>query len=157
MHKFSYEQLIKAIENKNTEDLIGKIDIDVIKQNIIESLYYEFPLIERIVLEIYKLLPLSDVEYYQQGTMRTILAIINKDSNDYLPEELIVILQKYYGDKGLRNKLFHVEDDIGIINVSSKELNFDELKFAIMQLLSILRKTCEKYTIECIGKIKYIK
>ena len=120
-------------------------------------MYYEFPLIERVVLDIYKLLPLSDVEFYQQGTMRTIMEMINKDSHNYFPDNLINILQKYFGDNGLRNKLFHVKDDIGTINIDPKELNFGELKFSLMQLVSILRNTCSQYTIENIGTIEIIK
>lgn len=153
MHRINYEMIIKAIENKDTKNLIGDIDIEAIKKNNVQSLYYEFPLIERIVLEIYKQLPLSDIEYYQQGIMRTVLEIIAKDQSNYFPENLIRILEKYYNEKGLRNKLFHIVDDIGNIKINRDELDFVELKFAIMQLLSILRNTCEKYTIENIGSI----
>ena len=77
MYRIDYEMMIDALENDETIKLIGKIDTAAIRKNNIESLYYEFPLIERVVLEIYKLLPLSDVEFYQQGTMRTIMEMIN--------------------------------------------------------------------------------
>lgn len=157
MHRITYEMIIKAVENDETINLVGKIDIEAIKKNSIESLYYLFPLIERVVLEIYKLLPLSDVEFYQQGTMRTIMEMINKDSNNYFPDNLISILQKYFADDGLRNKLFHVKDDIGTISIDQKELDFEEIKFALMQLISILRDTCRHYTIEKIGTIETFK
>lgn len=157
MHRITYEMIIKAVENDETINLVGKIDIEAIKKNSIESLYYLFPLIERVVLEIYKLLPLSDVEFYQQGTMRTIMEMINKDSNNYFPDNLISILQKYFADDGLRNKLFHVKDDIGTISIVQKELDFEEIKFALMQLISILRDTCSHYTIEKIGTIETFK
>ena len=157
MYRISYEMIISAIESDDTRELIGSIDVDAISKNNVQALFYEFPLIERIVLEIYKLLPLSDVEYYQQGTMRTILEIINKDSHNYFPSNLISILQKYYKENGLRNKLLHVKDDIGTVKIRNDEIDYEELKLAIMQLVSILRDTCNKYTIEKIGTIEIIK
>ena len=157
MHKITYEMMINAMQNDDTKSLIGDIDLNAIKKNDVESLFYEFPLIERIVLEIYKLLPLSDVEHYNQGTMRTILEILRKDPNNYFPEQLIKVLQKYYGDFGLRNKLFHITDDIGNVTINRNELDFQELKFSIMQLMSILRNTYGKYSIDKIGNIKTLK
>ena len=157
MYRISYEMIISAIESNDTRELIGSIDVDAISKNNVQALFYEFPLIERIVLEIYKLLPLSDVEYYQQGTMRTILEIINKDSHNYFPSNLISILKKYYKENGLRNKLLHVKDDIGTVKIRNDEIDYEELKFAIMQLVSILRDTCNNYTIEKIGTIGIIK
>ena len=88
MHRIDYEMMIKVFENSDTIALIGNIDIQTLRNNNVETLYYEFPLIERVVLEIYKMLPLSDVEQYTQGTMRTILEIINKDSNKCITKVL---------------------------------------------------------------------
>jgi len=45
------------------------------------------------------------------------------------------ILNKYYGDDGLRNQLLHPNKDIIDINVS-----FDEINYIIMQLMSILKR-----------------
>ena len=156
MYKINYVTIIKALENSDTKELIGLLDINTIEQDSVESLFYKFPLIERMVLEIYKLLPLSDVEHYQQGTMRTIMQIIKNDSNHYFPDNLIAILEKYYGDKGLRNKLLHVKDDIGTVPIQPSELDNDEIRFVIMQLLSIMRNTYGKYTIDKIGTIDLV-
>lgn len=156
MYKITYEMIIEALENNDTMNLIGKIDIESIKKNNVQSLYYKFPLIERMVLEIYKLLPLSDVEFYCQGTMRTIMSILTKDKHNYFPENLIILLKKYFDDNGLRNRLFHVKDDIGTINIDQRELVFEEIKYIIMQLMSILRKTCSNYTVENLGTIETI-
>lgn len=157
MYRISYSMMIEAIENEDTEKIIGLIDTNEIEKNEIKALNYIFPLIERITLEIYKLLPLSDVEHYEQGIMRTIIPIIENDPNQYFPENLINILKKYFDDKGLRNKLFHVLDDTGTINIDSNELDFIELKVTIMQLVSILRDTCKKYSIGELGKIELVK
>lgn len=133
MGKITYLDLIKAIQNSNTIKLIGEIDIDLLKSNKIESLNYSFPLIERMVLEIYKLVPESDVEHHGQGIMRTPTSIIDNNIK-VLPQNTINIIKKIYGDDGIRNKLFHVKSEIINIEVSFKEINY-----LIMQLLSILR------------------
>lgn len=156
MYRISYEKIIKALENDYTKRLIGDIDVETISSNCVEALFYEFPLIERITLEIYKMLPMSDVEHYQQGVMRTILEIVRKDTNNYFPENLINILQKYFGDDGIRNKLFHPKDTNGNLIIKSDELDFQEIKFVIMQLVSILRDTYGKYNINDLGKIELI-
>lgn len=157
MYRISYEMIIKAIENNDTESLIGSIDLEVIKKEIIQSLYYELPLIERLVLEICKLLPLSDVECYKQGTMRTPIEMLNKGLDKYLPYKLIDLLHKYFAENGLRNKLFHTVDDIGNVTIKPNELDFQEIKFMIMQLTSILKNKCGKYSVDSLGKIELLK
>ena len=134
MVKITYLDLIKAIQNSNTIKLIGEIDVDLLKSNRVESLNYGFPLIERMILEIYKLVPESDVEHHEQGVMRTPLSIIDNNVK-VLPKNPINIIKKIYGDDGIRNKLFHVKSEI--INI---EVSFDEINYLIMQLLSILRE-----------------
>lgn len=135
MARFTFVDLISAIEDEQTIGIIGKIDKDILNLQIVESLYYMFPLIERMVLEIYKLIPDADVEHYEQGTMKTMLSIIRNNDVDIIPEKTIDILIKYYDDNCLRNELFHVQKDVIDISVS-----FDELSFVIMQLLSILKR-----------------
>ena len=133
MGKITYLDLIKAIQNSNTIKLIGEIDINLLKSNKVESLNYSFPLIERMVLEIYKLVPESDVEHHEQGIMRTPISIIDNNV-ETLPQNTINIIKRIYGDDGIRNKLFHVKSEV--INI---EVSFAEVNYLIMQLLSILR------------------
>ncbi len=133
MARFTYIDLIKAIQNEETASLIGKIDIDVLKNNSIMSLYYSLPLIERMILEIYKLIPESDVEHYEQGVMKTPISIIDNNI-EVLPVNTVDIIKRIYGDDGVRNKLFHIKS--GEIKF---EISFEEINFLIMQLLSILR------------------
>lgn len=135
MARKSYVDIIAAIEDEQTIQVIGKIDKDILNAQIVESLYYIFPLIERIVLEIYKLIPDADIEHYQQGVRKTLLSIINNNRKDILPSNIIATLQKYYDDDGLRNELFHVTGDTFEYSVS-----FDELNYLIMHLLSILKR-----------------
>lgn len=134
MVKLTYVDFIKAIQNEETTKLIGKIDFELLNSKKLESLYYSFPLIERMVLEIYKLVPDSDVEHYEQGIMKTVISIIDNNKIGVLPQNTINIIKKYFCDSGLRNELFHVKDEV--INI---EVSFDEINYIIMQLLSILR------------------
>lgn len=133
MVKFTYLDFIKAIQNNDTIKLIGDIDVDLLRLNKIESLNYSFPLIERMILEIYKLVPESDVEHYEQGVMKTPISIIDNNI-EVLPENTVNIIKRIYGDDGIRNKLFHVKSEV--INI---EVSFEETNYLIMQLLSILR------------------
>lgn len=133
MVKFTYLDFIKAIQNNDTIKLIGDIDVDLLRLNKIESLNYSFPLIERMILEIYKLVPESDVEHYEQGVMKTPISIIDNNI-EVLPENTVNIIKRIYGDDGIRNKLFHVKSEVIHIEVS-----FEEINYLIMQLLSILR------------------
>lgn len=136
MVKFTYIDFIKAIENENTKKIIGSIDIEILKTNSIESLYYSFPLIERITLEIFKLIPDSNVEHIEQGTMKTIKEIIEENNKCFvIPEETHNKILNYYGDNGIRNDLFHPHDE-----VFSATINFNEINFVIFQLISILNQ-----------------
>ena len=136
MDGFAYIDIIGNMENNETKRLIGKINIDVLKNQRIESLYYIFPLIEKMILEIYKLVPDADVEYYEQGKIKTIMSIIEKNEKlKILPIDLVNIIKKYYKDKCPRNDLFHVKD-----NITSIEVSFKELNYIIMELLSILNR-----------------
>ena len=136
MARFTYIDLISAIDSEETQNIIGKIDVNTLRLEDIESLYYIFPLIERIILEIYKLVPDADVEHYEQGIMKTVLSIIDRNIElDVLPENLINIIKKYYDGDCPRNRLFHVKNPNVNISVS-----FNELHYVIMHLLFILKR-----------------
>lgn len=153
MDKLLYADFIEIYEDTETIRLIGKIDTKFLKQNRIETLYYSFPLIERIVLEIYKLVPEADIEHYEQGIMRTVMAIINNNKQlEVLPRYTIEIIERYFGDDGIRNKLFHIRNE----NVTVK-VNFREINYLIMKLLVILKKELANYISFDFNKIEYIK
>ena len=122
MGKFTYLDFIRAMQNNDTIQLIGEIDINLLKSNKVESLNYSFPLIERMILEIYKLVPESDVEHYEQGIMKTPISIIDNNV-EVLPANTVNIIKRIYGDDGIRNKLFHVKSEIINIEVSFEEVN----------------------------------
>lgn len=153
MAKYKYVDLIKATEDENTINSIGKIDIDFIRLEDEESLYYIFPLIERIVLEIYKMIPNANVEQYEQGTMKTIISIIESNKGiNILPDNLVDIIRKYFeGYDCLRNKLFH-PDGTEINEIVS----FEELHYVIFHLLSILKKSTKDFDNLKFDEIEYL-
>ena len=152
MVRFTYLDLIKAIEDEQTINIVGNIDTDFLSNKIVENLYYSFPLIERLILEIYKQIPDADVEQYEQGTSKTILSIINHNKVDIIPEYIKNLIYKYYdGDDSLRNQLFHPKEDVVNINVS-----FEEINYIIMQLLSILKKLLKENDSYNFKEIEYL-
>lgn len=142
MDKEIHIAFIKYFENEETERVIGQIDIDMLYKEKVECLYYIFPLIEKMILEIFKLVPESDVEYIEQGIMKTPISIIeNNNSYNILPSHIIDIIKKYFKEDGARNKIFHIGDGEVTVNVS-----FDELLYLIANLLIILKNKLEEYT-----------
>ena len=89
-------------------ETIGYLDYEVIDGKYFEVLFYLFPLIEKIIIDILKYSAYSNIELYNQGTYRTLKSIIEKDENQrYFDHELMELLLYYYGEDGLRNELFH--------------------------------------------------
>lgn len=141
MDKEIYIAFIKYYEDTQTKEVIGKIDVDILYEEKTECLYYIFPLIEKMILEIFKLVPGSDVEYIEQGIMRTPISIIeNNNSYSVLPSNIIYIIKKYFKENGPRNKLFHIVNREKSINV-----NFNELLYLISKLLIILKNKLKEY------------
>ena len=142
MDKEIYIAFIKYFENDETKRVIGQIDVEILHEEKVECLYYIFPLIEKMILEIFKLVPESDVEYIEQGIMKTPISIIeNNDSSKVLPSYIIYIIKKYYKEDGPRNKLLHIGNAEITVNVS-----FNVLLYLISNLLIILKNKLEEYT-----------
>lgn len=149
--KITYIDMIEAIENESTERIVGKIKIDLLNAKVAENLYYIFPLIERMVLEIYKLVPGANIEQYEKRVMKTINSILKQNENlDIIPIELSKTIQEYFEEGGLRNKLFHVNPKKKV----TFQINIDELNYIIMHLLSILKKLEQNYKIENLKSIE---
>ncbi len=139
MDKITYIDLIRAVQSSNTIKIVGKIDTDLLEKEGIPSLYYSIPLIEKLILEIYKLIPESDVEHNEQGIMRTPDGILNINKN-VLPDKTTEYIEEIFGESGIRNKLFHV-----VTNPKNIKVSFQKIDFLIMQLLSILNKKITEY------------
>lgn len=136
--------LIESIKNNQTEEtkaVIGKIDADFLNENNADMLYYAFPLIERILLEIFKLTPGSDVEHIEQGIMKTPIAMLEKnDAINVLPEYILDLIKKYYSDNGIRNNLFHVDVSIDRVPLNA----FDEVRILATKTFNILKNKIEE-------------
>ena len=81
MKKITFIDLIKAIEDESTERIIGKIKTELLNVRVAENLYYIFPLIERMVVEIYKLVPGANIEQYEKRVLKTINSILVLNKN----------------------------------------------------------------------------
>lgn len=153
MDKLSYIDFINLYQNEETICLIGKIDTQFLETRAIECLYYAFPLIERMVLEIFKLIPESDIEHVEQGIMKTVIAIIEANKEfDILPKYIIKLIYKYFDGDCIRNELYHAKETKFEVEVSFLEINF-----LIMKLLKILKlkiKECNNYKIKPISLLE---
>lgn len=84
--------------------------MEVIEDKSYYSLYYKIPLIERLVLEIYRSVPGTNIEKYEQGTMKTINSIIKSNSAlELIPQNIIEKIDIYFNEKddSSRNVVFH--------------------------------------------------
>lgn len=151
-----YIKKIKELENEHTISLIGNISVESLEIMDVDELLYIFPLIERIVIEIYKLVPGTIVEVNEQGTMNTIIQILEKNSIKVLPQDIEELIYYYYRDKdekekALRNLLFHVEED-----VTSIKYNKDDIRYMVMMLLEILNAQIRNFDIKNLKLIEKI-
>ena len=145
MIRIKNSEFIRIFENDKTISRIGKIDMNVINDNSIYSLYYKFPLIEKIILEIYRLIPRANIEQYEQGTMKKINIIY---------PELKKMIDNYFNesDDSPRNVLFHPRGNETI----SVTVNFEEINEIIAKLLGLLNHVIEEYKISSLPRIKKI-
>lgn len=146
-------ELIKENENQNTISAIGKIDFKTLEKMDINDLLYIFPLIERMVIEVYKLIPGAIVEVNSQGTIKTITQVI-KDNETIgikkISEKIRKIVFFYYDDiNSLRNILFHPKKEAITI-----QYNKNEILFVILSLLKILNDTSKSYDIKMLKMIE---
>lgn len=137
----------ELIKNKKVIELLGNIDYELLNSNKAESLYYSLPLIERIILEIYKLVPDSNIESFEQGIMRTPMKIMEANE-EVLPKDLLENIKTIYKDDGLRNKIFHPTGDTLKIKV-----DFYEINKIIFRLLEILIQKLETISIVSFKRI----
>lgn len=117
------------------KSIVGDIDMKILKLKCVENLYYTLPLIERLVLEIYKLEPDADIEYMQQGVMRTPISIIEDNKEiSILPNNVVKIIKEYFSEDGIRNKLFHPKEIRFRIKV-----DFKKIEETVLILIEILK------------------
>ncbi len=156
MLKIKNSEFIKLFENEVTISKIGKIDMEVIVDTTYYSLYYKFPLIERLVLEIYRAVPGTNIEKYEQGTMKTINSIIcNNSSFELIPDALLKKIDIYFSDRddSPRNIVFH---EFGL-NEKKVTVDFEEINYIIANLLALLKHVLKEYNLTTLKKIEILK
>lgn len=153
MIKIKNSEFIRFFESETTISKIGKIDMQVIEDKSYYSLYYKFPLIERLVLEIYRSVPGTNIEKYEQGTMKTINSIIKSNSTlELIPQNIIEKINVYFNEKddSPRNVVFHEWGE----NEKNVVVNFEEINYIISNLLALFNHIVKKYNLATLKKIK---
>lgn len=118
---------------------IGDIDVNMIEDRTEKSLYYLFPLIERIVVEILKYKPDTDIEFSKQGTYRTLNSILSSSKNaKYFDNDLLALIKDYYSENGLRNQILHFR---GKDNIEISFVDLLEMKVIVIKLLKLYKST----------------
>lgn len=153
MIKIKNSEFIRFFESEITISKIGKIDMEVIEDKSYYSLYYKFPLIERLVLEIYRSVPGTNIEKYEQGTMKTINSIIKSNSAlELIPQNIIEKINVYFNEKddSPRNVVFHEWGE----NEKNVVVNFEEINYIISNLLALLNHMSKEYNLATLKKIE---
>lgn len=137
-----FKQEIEKYYLPEMVNTIGKIDLNVLESRTEESLYYLFPLIERLVVEILKYKLDSNIEFYGQGTYRTLNSILESEENKkYFDKDLINLIKKYYNEDGLRNKLLHFR---GESSISITIIDLLATKVIVTRLLHLYNVTLKQ-------------
>lgn len=153
MIKIKNSEFIRFFESETTISKIGKIDMQVIEDKSYYSLYYKFPLIERLVLEIYRSVPGTNIEKYEQGTMKTINSIIKSNNTlELIPQNIIEKINVYFNEKddSPRNVVFHEWGE----NEKNVVVNFEEINYIISNLLALLNHMSKEYNLVTLKKIE---
>lgn len=130
MHKENrnWIDITNKIKTQNVRELVSHIDFETFFNNDISSLYYIFPLLEWLIT---KIASGYDVEKYNQGETRTIIAILDKNPNLF-SNQIKKLILKYYGENGLRNIVMHYSDEKKI-PVNKREL-YELLEMLLIKL-----------------------
>ena len=155
MDEKSFKLAISKYESEETKSVINSIDVDFLTSGNIKLLNYAFPLIEKMVIEIFKLLPDSNVEKYEQGTMKTIMAVIEENNQEYIiPKDVEEKISKYFKEECLRNTLFHPSDEV---EIKIDDTCILDVLWIIAELLKILNELLKKYSNFEFNDIEYLK
>ena len=106
-----------------------------------------------MVLEIYRSVPGTNIEKYEQGTMKTINSIIKSNSTlELIPQNIIEKINVYFNEKddSPRNVVFHEWGE----NEKNVVVNFEEINYIISNLLALFNHIVKKYNLATLKKIK---
>ncbi|MGE5456348.1 MAG: hypothetical protein ACM3O4_04530 [Ignavibacteriales bacterium] len=150
-----YKEMLNMYLTEEVKQNIGNVDTEMFYNDKVDILYYFFPLIEKLVLEILKIYNYTDIECYEQGKYRTLYAIIQKDQNRVVfPAEVIDGLEHYYKDDGLRNLMMHYSENLPDLKIKVSELI--KAKNLFCYLLIIYKTALEQVENQSNTKIEYL-
>ena len=150
-----YKEVLTMYLTEEIQQNIGNVDTEMFYNDKVDILYYFFPLIEKLVLEILKIYNYADVECYEQGTYRTLYSIVQKEQNKIVfPPEVIDGLEHYYKDNGLRNLMMHYSDKLPDLKIKISELI--NAKNLFCYLLIIYKTALDQTEKESNIKIEYL-
>lgn len=145
-------------QRKHSKELMNILHEDTRK--LFESdnmavLFYIFPLIERLVVEILDITSLINVETKNQGTIRTINSMLqDKETKKIFGKELYDNLKKYFADDGLRNQLMHYNPKVNKISANISDIR--EIKEVAINLAQLYETKLEETDAVLIKKLEKI-
>ena len=145
-------------QRKHSKELMNILHEDTRK--LFESdnmavLFYMFPLIERLVVEILDITSLINVETKNQGTIRTINSMLqDKETKKIFGKELYDNLKKYFADDGLRNQLMHYNPKVNKISANISDIR--EIKEVAINLAQLYETKLEETDAVLIKKLEKI-
>ena len=145
-------------QRKHSKELMNILHEDTRK--LFESdnmavLFYIFPLIERLVVEILDITSLVNVETKNQGTIRTINSMLqDKETEKIFGKELHDNLKKYFADDGLRNQLMHYNLKVNKISANISDIR--EIKEMAINLAQLYETKLEETDAVLIKKLEKI-
>lgn len=150
-----YKVILNMYLTEEIQRNIGNVDAEMFCNDKVDILYYFFPLIEKIVLEILKMYNYTDIEHYEQGMYRTLYSIIQKEQNRIVfSSEVLEGLEHYYKDNGLRNLMMHYSDKLPNLKVKISELI--NVKNLFCYLLIMYNKVLDQIENQSDVKIEYL-
>lgn len=125
------------------KELIPGIDRNLFSLNDGFTLLYLFPLLEHMIIQIFSLTQLVDVEIKTQGQFRTVSSLIHElHEKEYIDEDFYNYLNQFYGDNGLRNQMTHFDSNNNQFQVGIQDLNV--LKQIILRLFIVYNEVVNK-------------
>ena len=147
-----YDDFFQKEHSKELMNILHEDTRKLFESDNIAVLFYMFPLIERLVVEILDITSLVNVETKNQGTIRTINSMLqDKETEKIFGKELHDNLKKYFADDGLRNQLMHYVPETDKIGA-----NVSEIKAMALMLAEMYEKELKEADSVVIKKIEKI-
>lgn len=150
-----YDDFFQKEHSKELMNILHEDTRKLFESDNLAVLFYMFPLIERLVVEILDITSLVNVETKNQGTIRTINSMLqDKETEKIFGKELHDNLKKYFADDELRNQLMHYVPETDKIGANVSEI--EEIKAMALMLAEMYEKELKEADSVVIKKIEKI-